>query len=1186
MSTFFSTLIFEWRYFVRQPSFIIMSSLFFLLSFLATSIEQVQVGSSANQSLHLNSPYLITQMLLIFCVFGLFLIVNFVANTALRARLSNMYELIYTKQTPIAYFLGSFFGSYVTVISVFLFVPVGISFGSLMPWLGPERLGQTHVLSYLQPFLIYVIPTLFSLCCLIYVAALKFKSMMAVYLTALVVVVLYLTLDNLLSNPDYSSIVAIFDPFALNAFANETRYWTPFERNTQIAGTSTDTLINRVLWCFIGCISLYFCRFKWSKLEREFIPSGKKNRRESYTPIIDWHSTSTSRENRIQQYLMRVLFETRLLVYSPSFILLLLFCAYLLIYQLVFPISFFDTPDLPVTYEMVRKIRESFGLIMLIIITFYSAEIVWREHNHKFQELLAVTSTPNEVFWFAKLTALCLLGGLVYIMGMLITIIHQLADGYYGVDLPQYFVSLFYFDALPLLFMTVLSFFIQSVSPNKYIGMLAFIIFMLVTALLGELGLEHHMYRYAEAPGLVYSDMNEYGWSLETQQKYMTYWGALALLFATISFAIWRRGNQTTLRHRFKILPQTLGQGGRLLIVCCIGLFLSMGVVINYNTTVTNKYVSSSVLNLNKAEYEKAYSTYEYLPVTDIIKTDLNIALFPSQRKLQLIADLTLRNNTDEPIERILVNLPDHSHSIRFDASRGQIKAESTELQTAWLEFDTPLRPLETFTLNIALMRQHFGFKDTGEDFSLVKNGSLIDNKSLLPTFGVNIDYYLHDSVERRSFGLAERSRLKDASHKYASNRSFITKDGALTELKVYVSTDIDQVALAPGIMVDYWQANNRNHFVYETRSPVNNFFNIVSADWQVYARRFLGIDLSIHYHPPHHWNTDSIMQAMQTSLTAFSDRFGEYPFAQLRIVEIPRYRATMTGASGIIAFSESFGFIADLRDDNKIDTVLFATAYELSKQWFSHKINIADVQGAEVLTKSLAQYAALSLMQDTFGRVNLRNFMRYELTNYLRGRAVEQRQENPLAQTQYQSYLANNKGALVLMAIASRIGFDNVDNAINSLMSTFSSASDQYATVDDFIDVLKVNAMQRDHAFIDEQFYSITLYDLRLENIEKKMIDERQQIVLTVFANHMRLNDDGSQEKLSFNDEVEVVFFSDSPNDFTLENSILFSDTVKLTDGIQEIILNTELSPAYIAVDPFLTFIEREIRDNVKAVK
>ena len=100
---------FEWRYFIRQPSFIVTCLVFFLLPFLAITIDQVQIGSGGN--VLFNSPFAVTQIMLILSVFGMFMVVNFVAGTATRNHTSLMSEIIYTKPIkPFSYNLGRFFG--------------------------------------------------------------------------------------------------------------------------------------------------------------------------------------------------------------------------------------------------------------------------------------------------------------------------------------------------------------------------------------------------------------------------------------------------------------------------------------------------------------------------------------------------------------------------------------------------------------------------------------------------------------------------------------------------------------------------------------------------------------------------------------------------------------------------------------------------------------------------------------------------------------------------------------------------------------------------------------------------------------------------------------------------------------------------------------------------------------------
>jgi ABC-2 type transport system permease protein len=153
---------FEWRYYLRQPSFYVTSLLFFLMTFFAASSESVQIGGGGE--VWGNGPYAISQTMLIMLIFSMFLVVNFVGNSATRNNSCQMEELVYSKPLiPWQYQLGRFTGAYAVVLMVFAFVPLGTLVGSLMPWVDRERFGPTVLSYYLSAFLIFAVPTLFVL---------------------------------------------------------------------------------------------------------------------------------------------------------------------------------------------------------------------------------------------------------------------------------------------------------------------------------------------------------------------------------------------------------------------------------------------------------------------------------------------------------------------------------------------------------------------------------------------------------------------------------------------------------------------------------------------------------------------------------------------------------------------------------------------------------------------------------------------------------------------------------------------------------------------------------------------------------------------------------------------------------------------------------------------------------------
>jgi ABC-2 type transport system permease protein len=177
---FSAMLMFEWRYFTRQPSFFVTGILFFSLAFMAPS-----TGMSFAGNVMKNGPYLTTFLMLFLGMFSLFLVVNFITDTALRDHSHFSTEIIYTKPIqPSSYHLGKFFGSFTVIAVIFSLVPIGLMLGSLMPWVDATRMGAVDPIMYLVSFTYFSLPTLFVFSCLFYTLAVRFRSLTGVYLAA------------------------------------------------------------------------------------------------------------------------------------------------------------------------------------------------------------------------------------------------------------------------------------------------------------------------------------------------------------------------------------------------------------------------------------------------------------------------------------------------------------------------------------------------------------------------------------------------------------------------------------------------------------------------------------------------------------------------------------------------------------------------------------------------------------------------------------------------------------------------------------------------------------------------------------------------------------------------------------------------------------------------------------------
>ena len=223
----------------------------------------------------------------------------------------------------------------------------------------------------------------------------------------------------------------------------------------------------------------------------------------------------------------------------------------------------YGTDNWPLTQNMTQAIVDNFSLTMMIVVIYYSGEIVWRERGSGMGDIIESTPVFNAVFWVSKLFSMWAVLAVLYVIGMLFTIFFQLTKGYPNLELGLYITELFYVELLPWMWVTVLAFFIQVLSPNKYMGMLITSAYLISTLVMSQLGVEHNMWTFGNAPQVLYSDLNGYGWFLTGFNWYMLYWGALSLALSMIGYGLWQRGPESKLKDRFKLLGYQMGSTGK-----------------------------------------------------------------------------------------------------------------------------------------------------------------------------------------------------------------------------------------------------------------------------------------------------------------------------------------------------------------------------------------------------------------------------------------------------------------------------------------------------------------------------------------------------------------------------------------------------------------------------------------------
>ena len=1187
---FFHLARFELSYFRRQPSFYVTLLIFFLLTFFAMISENVQIGGASN--IDFNSPYAIAQTMITMNVIGMFLVANFVGDTGVRDHVYKMDGIMLSLPlSRTAYLWGRLLGAYLFCLLVFAAVPLGTLIGSFWPTVDTERLGDTNLLAYLWIYALFVIPNFLFCSVFFYLLALKARSMMGMYLGVVAFFILYSISQQMLDDPSLASWATMLDPFGLGAFIEATKYWTPFELNHRLIGLDSGLLINRVIWLSVTLLLIVaghlFIDIRRPAPQKNASKQGADNAiKPKALVIIEPDSAPVAEWKR---FFVRLRFELQQVIKSAPFIILLLIAFFSLATLFVDKNGLFGTANWPLTRSMASYIMGAFQLMTLVVITYYSAEMVWRERQIGMGEIIEATPIKNYSLYFPKLLALITIVISLMLVGVLFTVPYQIFKSWSHFEWDVYAILLSAGFIVPMVMNAVLAVFIQVLSPNKYAGMLIFIGFFIANIVLSQLGLEHRLFHFARSPSIIYSDINQYGFFLTSKLWYQLYWAGLCVVLMVAAYALWPRGSEYGLRYRLSQMRSNMGSVGLSAVLAGVFVFIAAGSFIFYNTNVLNEYRSSDQALDLRAEYEKQFKQYESLDLPNITDVFAAVEMYPKRRSIKVKGYYKLVNNNDKPLKKVMVSWIGGKHrEIKLSMKNAREVDRVKKFSLAWFELSPPLQPGETSRLEFEFKRDNVGFVDHDADTMLVANGSFINNSEIFAHFGYQKDFEIQDRHERRKRDLPppERmARLEDRSH-YGTN--FVGKEADFINFETIVSTDEDQIAISPGYLQKEWVENGRRYFHYKMDAPIFNFVAYLSGRYKVYKEVYKDINIEIYHQPMHEMNIQRMVQAVKDTLDYYGEQFSPYQHRQVRIIEFPRYAGFAQSFSNTIPYSEDIGFIADLRDEDAIDYVYFVTAHEMAHQWWGHQVMPADVQGSAVLTETLAEYSAYMAMEKSMGKDRLRKFLKWEMDRYLSGRSNEVLEEMPLYRAENQQYIHYQKGGIVMYSIRDRIGEQAVNSALRKFLEKFQYASDPYPTTLDLLGFLKAEApTQQDRDFIDELFTTITLFDLKLKSAKATRLDNgHYRVELEIDAKKFHADGQGQETPVDFKDRFDVAVFASDPDKAKGRDHILYFEKRGIKNGINKLTIEVDKRPQIAGIDPYIKMIDRNSDDNLKHIE
>ena len=1158
---------FEWRYHTRQVSFIAAALFFAGFGFALTA------SGFGPANVHVNSPFDIAQTLGMVSLASVFAVAIFCANSVVRDREHQFEEIVFsTSVEKFPYLFGRFAGSFLAAFTVFSATAIGMMLAALLPLHDSSRVGPFSIAPYLWTLLVLVLPGMLVAGVTLFGIATLTRSVLASVVGAVAIYVFYFAAAAFTNSPlmagsaqgaSSAAGASLLDPFGLSAFFEQTRYWTPAVRNTRLISLTGNFLINRIIWLAFAAIAWFviYKRFSFRVMTKTKPVAtddslGARASRPLQTPRE--MKMRAGRPRSQGRLLAATRIELRSVLRSIPFILLTVLWTGLAAMEIVADVAGgeYGAAFYPTSGLILSTLRQPLGLVATVIVIYYSAELIWRERSVGMAEIVNATPSANSVFVISKWIALSTMIAILIATGLGAGVLIQLSRGFTAIH-PGLLLAFAAILGIPLLIFAMAAVLIQTLSPSKYLGLFLVLVAGVFIQAGSALGIEHPLLTFASAPPLQYSEMNGFGASITPFIWFMALWTTVGSLFLLAASARWRRPSGDRFNRRFAVILAATA--------------IAIAAFIFYNTNILNRWISNAASLDWSAAYERTYRNTATMPRPHISAIVADVALYPNERRYHVTGHYDLVNDGAAPIATVLVSVPRDARVAKL-ALPSATATRDERFATHNFHFTHPLQPHEHTTLQFDLTYEHRGFTATAADTSIVADGSFITSGRCFPTLGYRSGYEISDPIERKKRGLPPSIASEDADIEDLA--------AEWTNVDVTVSTALDQIALAPGRLINEWTANNRRYFHYRSDAPIHNNLVFASARYAV-ARAAAGrTAIEVYYHRDHRYNVDRMLTAAADSLRVFGNAFGPYPQSQLRIAEAPAYaRFGGLAMPGLVFLSESRAFLIDARDPSAIDLVTRRTAHEVAHQWWGHYVTPAVVPGASAIIESLPRYSELLVLDKLYGPSQLRRSLQFELDRYFGDRTAEKDAEVPLTRVTDQAYLYYGKGAIVMNALKSLLGEETLNRALRSFVAAQGGPGHQ-PRIDDLLHAIEVVTPPANRALVNEWTRDVILYDLGMTTATVRRMDGRFEVTMQVTAHKVRTDD----RELPLTESIEIGIFTKDPDDAAAKD-ILHLAPHALRSGVNSIAVIVDKEPTYAAIDPYITRTDRNRFDNVKRV-
>ncbi len=1203
---------FEFAYQVRRPW-----PWLFVIVLLGVNFLMTRDGSLSEvlyADFFLNAPFAIAKTTVFGSLVWLVMAAAVAGDAAARDVSTGMHPLTYTTPVREAEYLGGrFLAAFALNALILLAVPVGIGLGVYLPGVHPEAIGPFRPAAFLTAYGYIALPNAFAATAIQFALAARSGRSMAGNLGSFLLVFMgFFVASFLLFRRGLGTLL---DPIGIRFIVEDVAHlWTTVEKSTRLLALEGVVLANRLLWTGIGLAALSVTYLGFRFAHRTGSPwwgraAGWLARRgtapAAYAPVPTGIGVAAGppvavpRVRRTfgfalhaRQALVIAGASFRWIATGPAGLALLIGIPLLTVPVVLDQMESNGVPLVPTTIRVLAELTASLGnemsrwVIIPFLIAYFAGELVWRERDAGLGEITDALPGSAWAPFLGKFGGLGLVLALFLALQAAAGMLAQGIRGYRNFEVGLYLKILYGLQLPEYLLFALLALVVHVVVNGKYIGHLVAMIAFVFIALASLFGVEHNLLIYGAGPGWTYSEMSGFGPSLGPWLWFKAYWAAWAQLLAVAARLLWVRGRANSFGVRLRVARRRLTRPTALAAATAGVLILSLGGFIFYNTNVRNGYLTAAETKARAAAYERRYGRYADVPQPRLTATTLHVEIYPGRGAVDIRGTYRLVNRGAGPIDSIHVaTAPEvETRAVRFDRPAARVPGDGA-LHHRIYALEKPLRPGDSLRLDFWVHFGPRGFQEGGIDASVAANGTYFV-ADRLPGIGYRKGRELITAGDRREYGLPPRPVI--ASLYDAEARK---KRGEGITFEAVVGTDADQVAVAPGALRRTWREGGRRYFHYATNGPVGAEagYAFFSARYAVHETQWKpsagpgrdaaanpgGVTIRVFHHPGHTAHLDRMLGSIRASLDYYTEHFGPYRRSYLSVVERPGNGTGMHADAGMLHHGEGFTHWDPGDGPGRHDHPYAIVAHEMAHQW---TVPYAAVEGAPVMSESLAWYYGLKLVEHARGEGAVRRLLDYMRRPYPYSPI---RRGEPLLRGLDQ-YLSYRRGPFALYALAEYIGTARVNGALRLLLAKYQPREAPLATTLDLYRELRAVTPDSLHYLLHDMFEVNTYWELETERVTAGPAPAGAwAVTLDVQARKVVADSAGVERAVPMNDWIEVGVFAPARDGAPREP--LYLRKHRIRTGRQQIKLTVPGKPARAGIDPNYLLIDLEPDDNTK---